>query len=208
MMATLPTTTLSYDDGLVAGVSVERDAGGVTVSVAPVPEGRRMLLGGASVVGIVIGPVAAAAMLAAGLGWVGPLIVLGLILAPAVLLRLAVFAAEREPVEGPEAVFKLDGDHLELTVQVRGGTWVKRWTRRDVDDVRPGWFGTGLVVRARGRVSAEVLHWHPLKVRARVADVLGAEIRRAGAGGGEGYNAAGAARPAHVRSRRRARPFL
>lgn len=209
-MTTTPPTTRAYDDATtsVVGVSVERDDGGVTVSVAPVPEGRRMALGAATVVGVAVGPLAAAFMLAVGMGWLGPLVILGLILAPAVLLRLVVLAAEREPVEGPEAVFRLTHDCLELTLQVRGGVWAKRWRRNDVNGVRAGWFGTGLVVRAGGRAGAEVLHWHPLRVRQRVADVLNHEIRAARAGGGEGYNPAGAAGTVPTRSRRRARPFL
>ena len=208
MTATPPNPLTHGDTGSVTGVSVERDGRGLTVSVAPVPEGRRMALGAASVVGIVVGPLAAAVLLAVGMGWAGPLIILGLILAPAVLLRLVVVAAEAEPVEGPEAVFRLDNEHLELTVQVRGGVWVKRWRRLDVDGVRPGWLGAGLVVRAAGRVSAEALPWHPRQVRAKVAEVLNRELASAGGIGGQGYNPAGAGRPAAFPARRRARALL
>ena len=211
MTAPDPTPVVEYHSstsGAVAGVAVQCDEAGLTVSVDPVPEGRRMALGAASVVGIVVGPLAAVVMLAVGMGWVGPLIILGIILAPAVLVRLIVLAAERDPVEGPEAVFRLDREHLELTVQVRGGVWVKRWRRQDVDGVRPGWFGAGLVIRAKGRVSAEALHWHPLRVRARVAEVLNREIPVDRGGGGEGYNPAGAGRANPSPARRRARAVL
>ena len=169
-------TILAYSDGTEPpGFAVGRDMDVLVVSVEPVSPRRRLWLGAASVGAIFVGPVAAAFMLAAGMGWLGPLIVLSLILAPAVLLRLAVISAE-EPAEGPEVVFRVGPEGLELRVQKGGGTWVKRWGAGEVDAVHPGWVGSGLVVRARRRVSAESMHWHPLKVRARVARAVNQEL--------------------------------
>ena len=174
---TTPQTILAYSDGTEPpGFSVEREGDAVVVSVPAVSPRRRLWLGAASVAAVFIGPVAAAFMLAAGMGWLGPLIVLSLILAPAVLLRLAVISAEGEP-EGPEVVFRWGAaDGLELRVRKGGGTWVKRWAADEVDAVRTGLLRTGLVVRAGGRASAEVMHWHPLKVRTGVARVLNEQI--------------------------------
>jgi hypothetical protein len=206
-----PPDTLAYraPAALPAGVSVERgEDGGITVSVLPLPPRRRLWLGAASVVAIFLGPAAAAVMLAAGLGWVGPLLVLALLLAPAILLRLAVISLEHEPPEGPEVVFRLDADDLEVRVFLRGGERVKRWPRRDVDSVRPGWLGNGLVVRAAGRVGTEVMPWHPRPVRAAVARLLEGEIHTGRQAGGPGYNRAGGDAPVRPTAPRRPGPFV
>ena len=198
-MTGTPPDTLAYRAAaaLPAGVSLERGAGGgVTVSVLPLPPRRRLWLGAASVVAIFLGPAAAAVMLAAGLGWVGPLLVLALLLAPAILLRLAVISLEHEPPEGPEVVFRLDEDDLEVRVFLRGGERVRRWPRRDVVAVRPGWMGSGLVIRAGGRVGTEVLPWHP-RPCAR---------RRRAAGGGNPGRATGGRRGLQSRRWRRTGP--
>jgi len=206
-----PPDTLAYRAAaaLPAGVSLERGAGGsVTVSVLPLPPRRRLWLGAASVVAIFLGPAAAAVMLAAGLGWVGPLLVLALLLAPAILLRLAVISLEHEPPEGPEVVFRLDEDDLEVRVFLRGGERVRRWPRRDVVAVRPGWMGSGLVVRAGGRVGAEVLPWHPRPVRSAVARLLEGEILAGRQAGAPGYNRAGGDAPVRPTAPRRPGPFV
>jgi MFS family permease len=203
--------TLAYRSaaGLPDGVSVERGGDGdVTVSVLPLPPRRRLWLGAWSVVAIFLGPAAAAVMLAAGMGWVGPLLILAVLLAPAILLRLAVLSLEHEPPEGPEVVFRLDAHELEVNVRTRSGERIRRWARQEIRAVRPGWVGSGLVVRPRRGAGAEVLPWHPLRVRSAVARLLEAEIRTGRAGAAAGYNAVGDDAPVRPAARRRPGPFV
>ena len=210
-MTSTPPDTLAYraPAALPGGVSLERDdGGGVTISVLPLPPRRRLWLGAASVVAIFLGPAAAAVMLAAGLGWVGPLLVLALLLAPAILLRLAVISLEHEPPEGPEVIFRLDADDLEATVRTRAGERIRRWARRDVRAVRAGWLGSGLAVRAGGRVGAELLPWHPRRVRSAVARLLEGEILTGRPDGAAGYNRGGDDAPVRPTARRRPGPFV
>jgi MFS family permease len=207
---TTPSTILPYTAAqLPPGVAVERgDDGNVTVSVLPLPPRRRLWLGAVSVLLIFIGPAAGAVMLAAGMGWVGPLLILAILLAPAILLRLAVISLEHEPPEGPEVVFRLDRHDLEVAVRSRAGERIKRWPRREVRAVRPGWIGSGLVVRAGGGVGAEVMPWHPLRVRAAVARLLEAEILNSPGEGEGGYNRAGDDAGVRPTAPRRPGPFV
>jgi MFS family permease len=210
-VTTPPPDTLAYRPAadLPDGVSVARDADGVlTISVLPLPPRRRLWLGAVSVAAVFLGPAAAAVMLAAGMGWVGPLLILALLLAPAILLRLAVISLEHEPPDGPEVVFRLDAHDLEVTVRTRSGERIQRWPRQDVRAVRPGWVGSGLVVRPRGRSGPEVLPWHPLRVRSAVAGLLEAEILTSRAGAARGYNAGGDDAPVRPAARRRPGPFV
>lgn len=175
-MTPTPTIHPESDGRAALGFTVERTAGGLSLSVAPVPPARRLLLGTVSTVAILLGPLAAAVMLAAGMGWVGPLVILGLILTPAILLRVAVVAAERGPAAGPDVVFRVNAETLELTTQTRDGPRTRAWSRAAVGELRPGWLATGLVVRAGGRVAAEVLPWHPLALRKAVAQEMNAAL--------------------------------
>lgn len=210
-MTTPPTDTLAYRSSAAMpdGVCVERqDDGVVTVSVLPLPPRRRLWLGGWSVVAIFLGPAAAAVMLAAGMGWVGPLLILAVLLAPAILLRLAVLSLEHEPPDGPEVVFRLDAQELEVRVRTRSGERIRRWPRQEIRAVRPGWLGSGLVVRPRGGTGVEVLPWHPRRVRSSVAQLLEAEILTGRAVAAAGYNAGGDDAPARPAARRRPGPFV
>jgi hypothetical protein len=156
------------DDGIV----VERSADGVTVVVPRLPPGKRRALAAGTTLAGVLGPLAAAAMIAAYLpGGLAPFIVLAAILAPALFLRW--FSATGHPTpDGPEAQFRLDARHLHVTIQTRAGPRTMTWPRGDIQFLRSRWFGTGLAIRVRGRLVAEVLHGHPLKARAAVAAAL------------------------------------
>ena len=197
-----PSPSFDHDPGF----TVESDGDGVTISIPPLPPARQWLFHAVSFGGIVIGPLAATLMLAAGLGWAGSLIVLGLILTPAVLVRMAVVWAECSPVDGPEVIFRLDAKRLTLTLRAWDGPRVTTWPRADVDSVGPALWGPWLVVRARGAVAAEVLHWHPRRVRQGVARVLNAELRTARIGDAAGYNPARGDGPFRTPSGRRPRP--
>jgi hypothetical protein len=144
----------------------------VTVVVPRLPPGKRRAYAVGTAAAGVLGPLAAAVMIAAYTpGGVAPFIVLAAILAPALLLRWFSATGQLTP-DGPEVLFRLDDRHLHVTIDTRAGPRTMTWPRGDVAFARSRWFGTGLAIRVRGRLAAEVLHGHPLKVRAKVAAVL------------------------------------
>ena len=59
-----------------------------------------------------------------------------------------------------------------FTPHTKTGPGMMSRPRGGVAFVRGSWLGTGLGIRARGGSMVEVLHGHPLKVRARVAEAL------------------------------------
>jgi hypothetical protein len=198
--------TLPYADAATPrGFVVERGPDGVVVTLPPLHAGRRIALAASAAIAVA-GPIAAAFMIAAGFGWVLPLVGLAVILAPAVALRLASASGERAAPGGPDAVFRIDADCFEITVRNRGDAPSMRWRRAEVDIVRAGWFGSGLAIRVGGRVEAEVLHGHPLRVRARVAEVLNRALHPSRHGTHDDYNPHRADRRSP--SRRRAGPVL
>jgi hypothetical protein len=172
--------TLSYADACTPrGYAIERRIDGVIITVPPLHPARRAWLAVGTGAAVVVGPLAAAFMIATGFGWGVPLVVLALILAPAVALRITSGAGDAAPQGGPDAVFHVDRERLEVTLRRRHGVRSMSWPLAEVSVVRAGWFGTGLVIRAGGRVAAEVLHGHSLCVRTRVAETLNSALRAA-----------------------------
>ena len=181
------------------GVTITRD-GGVTVAVAALPPARRLWLGATRWLAVVLGPLAAASMIAAGFGWLPSFVVLGLILAPAVLLRLAGDSAP-VPAAGPEAVFRATPDRFDVTVVTGGVERSFNWPGGVVRAVCDGWLGSALAIEVAGRRRLELLHGHPRATRRRVAEALNDALADAAAQRAGGYNPGRADRARPRRSR-------